>query len=92
MRRGVEGAECVEIAAHLIALAFAGPSENAVCQRASEHLGIAENTVRALVRKQTKKPSFELIMMLCGYCVATGKDPMQVHGVKAFVDLILGGK
>ena len=73
--------EALQIAKEVFELAFSGPSENAICDKAQKVLGISENTARAILRKRTQHPSFNLVLAAAGYAVATGKDITTIRGL-----------
>lgn len=50
-------------AATIIAAAFPGPSENAICDLAASRLGCDPSTIRGILRKETKRPDFTLIFV-----------------------------
>lgn len=67
-------------AAKLIAATFPGRSENDVCQRAAQSLGVGENTIRRILRRETKSASWALMLRCISICAAQGKDPAEIIG------------
>lgn len=68
------------IAARLVSAAFPGPSENAVCIRAASILGVSENTVRRILRRETQEPSARIVLTCMSIMAATGRDPLAILG------------
>lgn len=69
--------EAVGLVAKLVEYVFPGPSENAICDRASAVLCCDPGVIRRLLRKETKNPSFALVWALIRVGIATGKDPFK---------------
>lgn len=72
-------------AAEIVRLAFPATSEKACCTAAVRRIGASEGTWRAILRKQTKHPSFTLMMAALRVLCDRHDDPMQVPAIKRFI-------
>jgi hypothetical protein len=88
--RVIEGMDAARAAARLIAATFPGASENAVCIAAARALGVSENTIRAILRCQTKDASWRVMSRCMVFLAAQGKDPLAVIGNAALTQLMRG--
>jgi len=90
-RRVIREHDAAEITARLLSVAFAGRSENAVCEAASQALGMSENTIRAILRGETTRVDARILLQAAAYCMSIGSDPMQVAGLKGLYQKYCGG-
>lgn len=90
-RRVIQEHDAAEITARLLSVAFAGRSENAVCEAASQALGVSENTIRAILRCETTRVDARILLQAAAYCMSIGIDPMQVAGLKDLYQRYCGG-
>lgn len=72
-------------AAEIIALAFPGPSEAAICRRASRALGVTDNTIRSILRRETANPSWPLLRAAMHHI----RDPWASPAIQRFVAGVL---
>lgn len=79
--------EAVDHAATIISTAFPGPSEAAVCNRASQALGVAPNTIRGILRKETKRVDFGLIYVAIHHL----PNPAELPGMMRFITNMMKG-
>lgn len=75
--------QALEDAAYIFATAFAGPSENAICDNACRALGLSDpGVVRRILRKETKHPSFPLVMAAMGHIPRPADHPRLMRLVQ----------
>ena len=86
--RIIDGIDAAKAAARIIAAAFPGRSERDVCIKASHALGASENTIRAILRCETKDASWRLISRAMVFLAAQGKDPLAVIGNDALTRIM----
>lgn len=86
--RIIDGIDAAKAASHIIAAAFPGRSERDVCIKASHALGASENTIRAILRCETKDASWRLISRAMVFLAAQGKDPLAVIGNDALTRIM----
>lgn len=84
----IAGMDAARAAARLIAATFPGPSERAVCITAARALGVAENTIRAILRCETKDASWRLMSRCMVLLAAQDKDPLVVIGNDALTQVM----
>ena len=89
-RRVIEQHDVADIASRLLSVAFAGRSENAVCEAASHALGVSENTIRAILRGHTTRIDARIVLQAAAYCMTIGIDPMRVAGLKDLYERYCG--
>lgn len=75
----------IEHAADLISAAFHGPSENAICDKAAERLGCDPSTIRSILRHETKRVDFALVLGALRHM----RDPWSLPGVRRIVMEVL---
>lgn len=86
--RIIDGIDAAKAASRIIAAAFPGRSERDVCIKASHALGASENTIRAILRCETKDASWRLISRAMVFLAAQGKDPLAVIGNDALTRIM----
>lgn len=91
-RRVIRDHNVTDITARLLSVAFAGRSENAVCEAASRTLGVSENTIRAILRGETVRIDARILLQAAAYCMTIGIDPMKVAGLKHLYEKHCGGQ
>ncbi len=73
-------------AAEIVRLAFPATSEKSCCLAAVRRCGASEGTWRAILRQQTKHPSFPLMMAALSVLFERKDiEPMQVPAIKRFI-------
>lgn len=72
-------------AAEIVRLAFPADSEKACCMAAVRRIGASEGTWRAILRKQTKHPSYPLMMAALAVLCERHEDVMQVPAIRRFI-------
>ena len=70
-----------EYARDIISVAFGGPSENAVCERAAAALGRDEGTIRSILRMETKRVDFALVLAAIQFL----PDPLALPKMREFI-------
>lgn len=75
----------IDHAATIIAAAFPAPSENAVCDMASQRLGCDPSTIRSILRKETKRPDFALIFAALHLI----PNPYELPAMRQFIAEVL---
>lgn len=75
----------IEHAATIIAAAFPGSSENAVCDLASAALQCDPSTIRSILRKETKRVDFGLVFAALHFI----KDPWSLPGMRDFIRSVM---
>ncbi len=82
--------DALDEAAEIISRAYPGTSENAICTRAARDLGVGEDTIRRILRKETKNPSWPLLRV----ALERIEDPWELPAVRRFVLRMMakGGK
>lgn len=86
--RVIDGMDAANAASRLIAATFPGRSENEVCITAALALGVAEQTVRRILRCETKDASWRVMARCMIFLAAQGKDPLVVIGNAALTEIM----
>lgn len=86
--RVIDGMDAAKAAAKLIAAAFPGRSENEVCERAAHALATSEQTIRRILRCETKDASWRVMSRCMVFLAAQGKNPIAVIGNDALTAIM----
>ena len=80
-RRVIDAFDPAQMAANLIAAAWPARSENAQCVAAAADLGIGVNTVRRIVRGDTRAASWPVMLRVIAHVAEARQNPLAVMGL-----------
>lgn len=84
----IDGMDAAGAARDLMLAAFHGRSERDTCERAAMALGVAPNTIRSILRCETKDASWRVMSRCMVFLASQGKDPLAVIGNAALTSLM----
>lgn len=88
-RRVIEAFDPAAMAAALVCAAWPARSENAQCTAAAADLGVGINTVRRIVRGDTRAASWPVMLRVMAFVAERGQNPLAVVGLAQIYDEIL---
>ncbi len=77
--------DALDEAAEIISRAYPGSSENAICDRAADDLGVDPGVIRRILRKETKNPSWPLLRT----ALERIEDPWELPAIRRFIQRMM---